>query len=270
MFKVFLYPSKCLACGSLFETNRHRPDTLNPQRNELYRKAITSFLFKQTASYFLCPSCNTGCTPIEPPFCATCGTVLNSSGENHTCERCIKTPPYYKSARAVGIYENALMTLIHSLKYKKNIQVAKPLGQILFNSFIRFFSDKEIDIALPVPLHPVKFRARGFNQAFLLMRRWSDMITSESPSFSNFHIRRNLIVKVRNTEPQTGLDSKKRESNIKNSFCLKNPSHVAGKCILIVDDVMTTGATVNECAKTLKKGGAREIHVLTLARTHYE
>lgn len=165
------------------------------------------------------------------------------------------------------------MTLIHSLKYKKDIQVAKPLGQILFNSLIRFFSEKKIDFAVPVPLHPKKFRARGFNQAYLLMHRWPDTIKSEYPALSDFQIKRNVIERVRNTEPQTGLDGKKREANIKDAFRLKSPpthTGVVGKRILVVDDVMTTGSTVNECAKTLKKGGAKEVHVLTLARTHYE
>lgn len=162
------------------------------------------------------------------------------------------------------------MTLIHSLKYKKDIQVAKPLGQILFASLIRFFSEKKIDFAVPVPLHPKKFRARGFNQAYLLMHRWPDTINSEYPALSDFHIKRNVIERIKNTEPQAGLNGKKRVSNIKGAFRLKHSSHVPGKSILVVDDVMTTGSTVNECAKTLIKGGAKEIHVLTLARTHSE
>jgi len=272
MFKVFLYPPKCLACGSIFQTSPHNLSASNPKINQdINREELTSILFQDISSRYLCPSCNTNCTPVRPPYCVICGSPLTScSGENHACGKCIRKPPYYTTARAAGIYDNAFMTLIHSLKYKKDMQVAKPLGQILFNSLIRFFSEKKIDFAVPVPLHPKKFRARGFNQAYLLMHRWPDTIKSEYPALSDFHIKRNVIERVRNTEPQTGLDGKKRDSNIKDAFHLKKSSDVSGKSILVVDDVMTTGSTVNECAKTLKKGGAKEIHVLTLARTHYE
>ena len=137
------------------------------------------------------------------------------------------------------------------------MQVAKPLGQILFNALTRFFSEKKIDFAVPVPLHPRKFRTRGFNQAYLLMHKWPDIAKSKFPW-------------SRNTKPQTGLDRKKRLSNIKGAFHLKDPSKIIGKSILIVDDVMTTGATVNECAKVLMKGGAKEVNVLTLARTQHD
>jgi ComF family protein len=273
MLKVFLYPPKCLACGAVFQTSPHNLSVQNPLISQDKKKELTPFLFQNIASDFLCPSCNTGFTSVEPPYCVTCGTMLTScGGENHECEKCIKKPPHYKTARAAGIYENALMSLIHSLKYKKDIQVAKPLGQILFDSLIRFFSEKEIDFAVPVPLHPKKFRARGFNQSYLLMRRWPDLTKSEYPALLNLHIKRNIVERVRNTPPQTGLDGKNRESNIKDAFRLKRPltqTGVVGKRILVVDDVMTTGSTVNECAKTLKKGGAKEIHVLTLARTQY-
>jgi len=268
MFKAFLYPPKCLACGSLFQAvHRCRHDALNPERHAPSGNAATPNLFEKAVSGFLCPACNTGCTPVEPPFCTQCGTLFSSSGEDHMCDACIRTPPFFDSARAFGVYENSLMALVHSLKYKKDLQVARPLGQMLFNCLNRFFSDIEMDAAVPVPLHPIKFRARGFNQAYLLMRRWPDMMGSGDACLSGFKIKKSIIERKKNTRSQAGMDGNARLSNVKGAFYLKDPSEVSGKRILVVDDVMTTGATVNECAKTLKKGGAREVHVLTLART---
>jgi len=266
--KAFLYPDKCLSCGSVFQTNPHDLPAQNVNKN---RKGLSPLLFQKITSPYLCPSCNTGYTPVESPYCIKCGTMFKSSGgENHACEKCIRKPPEFEAARAAGIYDRSLMVLIHSLKYKKDMQVAKPLGQILFNALTRFFSEKKIDFAVPVPLHPRRFRTRGFNQAYLLMHKWPDIAKSEFPCLADFHINRDLIERSRNTKSQTGLDRKKRLSNIKGAFHLKDPSKIIGKSILIVDDVMTTGATVNECAKVLMKGGAKEVNVLTLARTQHD
>lgn len=262
---AFLYPDTCLACGAVFQ-----PDTHNPpyQRPIEPWAEIDALAFQRLAAPYLCPACNTGFTPVSTPTCIICGTPFSiDSGGDHACEACLRNPPMFKTARSAGMYDDGLMALIHSLKYNRNIQAAKPLGRLLFSALVRFFSDHDIDVAVPVPLHPRRFRARGFNQAYLLMRRWPDRDAPGYPAGANVPIDKTLLERSRNTTPQTGLDRNNRLTNIRDAFSLKNPSRAAGKRILVVDDVMTTGATVNECARVLLAAGAAEVNVLTLART---
>ncbi|MDY6793050.1 MAG: ComF family protein [Thermodesulfobacteriota bacterium] len=187
-------------------------------------------------------------------------------GDDHLCEDCIKQPKYFKIARAPGIYDQALMKAIHCLKYKGKIQLARPFGMLLFAAFIRFWDMDKIDLIIPVPLHSKRIKARGFNQAYLLVRKWKQLAMALSAETPAVTIDRNILVRKKWTEPQTGLGRKKRLKNIKNAFSVNNCSKIAGKRILVVDDVLTTGATVNECAKTLISHGAKRVDVLTLAR----
>lgn len=188
-------------------------------------------------------------------------------GENHVCGDCLTSPKMFRKARAAGIYDLAFKSVIHRFKYSGKTQLARPLGTLLFNAFAESWDKNSIDIILPVPLHIKRLRKRGFNQAYLLVKDWTktaDDLNNKQPCID---IDRDVLVRSRWTRPQTGLDRKKRIANIKNAFYVTNTSKVRGKKILIVDDVYTTGTTVNECAKTLMDGGAVHVDVLTLART---
>ena len=170
-------------------------------------------------------------------------------------------------ARSAGIYDMALMEAIHCLKYKGKRQLSSPLGVILFSTFIRHWKTKDIDMVIPVPLHIKRFKKRGFNQAYLLIRNWPKIAESVNVSFSDVNICKDILVRQTLTDPQTGLNRKKRMANVKHAFSLKRPSDVKGKRILLVDDVLTTGATADACAHTLMRGGAACVDVLTLAQT---
>ena len=119
---------------------------------------------------------------------------------------------------------------------------------------------------IPVPLHIKKLRMRGFNPSFLLIREWKNAGAVMNNKMPEIPDDGNILIRKKWTDSQTGLGRKKRMLNIKNVFAVTDRLRVKGKNILLVDDVYTTGATVNECAKTLLKGGAENVDILTLAR----
>jgi len=191
----------------------------------------------------------------------------SGEAENHICGRCLKNSGKFRIARSFGVYDQALMEAIHSFKYKGKVQLARPLGMILFLTFIQFFKIEQIDMIFPVPLHGKRLRQRGFNQAFLLIRNWPENARQLKIDSFHFKIDRDILVRNRWTEPQTGLGRELRAANIKGAFALKKRSSIKGKNILLVDDVYTTGATVRECSRVLLSGGAASVDVLTLAQT---
>jgi ComF family protein len=157
------------------------------------------------------------------------------------------------------------MHVIHQYKYKGKTQLAEPLGRILFYQFISAFDPQSVDYVIPVPLHMKRMRKRGFNQSYLLVNRWDEWMKNIDPSWEG-RVDRHILVRHRWTEPQTGLGRKNRKKNMKGAFGLTQPVSVVNKRILLVDDVFTTGATVDECAGLLLKAGAEAVDVLTLAR----
>ncbi|MBU1163430.1 MAG: ComF family protein [Proteobacteria bacterium] len=265
-----ILPSKCLVCGSFFQPVMYKSYNLpvkifNDESMLAYQKKNT---FNKLMLPFLCPACSSSFVPVESPFCCICGIKFKSRiGDDHVCGECIKSPKKFRTARAVGVYEGTLMKTIQRLKYKGKIQLARPLGMLLFLAFITYWDKKRIDLIVPVPLHIKRFRKRGFNQAYLLIREWLFCADAFNVELSYSKIEKNALIKNKQTEPQTGLDRKQRLANIKNAFSIGDSSKITGKSILLIDDVYTTGATANECTKVLLNEGAESVDVLTLARS---
>ena len=115
------------------------------------------------------------------------------------------------------------------------------------------------DLLIPVPLHPKRLKHRGFNQALLLAQ-----------AFPEAPLAREAVVRMRHTQPQVGLNPKERQDNVKGAFAVPDPALVKGKNVLLIDDLFTTGSTVKECARVLRKAGARRVEVLTVARVKYD
>ena len=282
--KRVLFPTRCTVCGTFFHSNLSKSACLpekelkninslaldyaqDSKKQNLIYCLINLFKFNRLFSPYLCSECLAKYAPVESPICIRCGIMFKSKeGDDHLCQDCIKEPKKFKIARAPGMYDQTLKKAIHCFKYKGKIQLAGPFGMLLFAAFIRFWDIKKIDIIIPVPLHLRRFRARGFNQAYLLVKNWKQLAVKLSIDMSEISVERNVLVRSRWTEPQTGLGRKKRMKNIKNAFKVSDCSGIAGKKILLVDDVFTTGATTNECAKTLMGNGAKRVDVLTLAR----
>lgn len=172
------------------------------------------------------------------------------------CGTCRKKLPYFTKAIAVGIYEGTLSEAIHILKYQKKQAMAKHLNAMITDALFQRLTDS--DIVIPVPLHKKRLNERGFNQSLLIAHYASQRL--------NIPLCIDGLQRVRWTRPQIELTRDERLKNVKGAFATGAGFKPEGKKIILVDDVYTTGATVNECAKVLKKGGAKEVVVFTLAR----
>jgi len=158
----------------------------------------------------------------------------------------------------LGLYDGPIREAIHALKYEGKSFLAKPLVGLL-NRAYPFMDYGSYDLLVPVPLHPKRLRERGFNQALVLARAIG---RREGVPCTGFVLR-----KTRPSAPQIHLSPEERQKNVKGSFAVADPAKVRGKRVLLIDDVMTTGSTVNECARELSKAGAARVDVFTMART---
>lgn len=290
--KEAFFPTRCLVCGSFFRNSRPENRNLKPflqilgswdqglfdfagffQKTDLTNEHVEESLgtdvkiFMALMSPFICANCSGTYMAVESPICSTCGVVFESrEGEDHDCGECLNAPKRFKIARSAGVYDKVLMAAIHCLKYKEKIQLARPLGVLLFMAFCRYWNKGNINLIVPVPLHKRKFRSRGFNTSFLFVKEWAFISKALNGALPVIPVAGDILVRKRWTEPQTGLGRKERLQNIKNAFGVRDSSKIKGEKILIVDDVYTTGATANECAKVLMRAGAARVDVLTLAR----
>jgi ComF family protein len=207
-----------------------------------------------------CAQCEASLVPISHPFCPRCGKPFASKlGGDHPCGDCYKHPrPPFSRARAFGLYQGPLAEGIRRLKYRAELSLGRVLSALLEEAFEREFSAGAYDLVIPVPLHRRRLRSRGFNQAILLSRGLARR--------HGLRLDCRNLQRIRDTDPQYGLSIRQREENVKRAFALKRPELVAGRRVLLVDDVYTTGATAKECARVLKRAKAAGIDVLTLAR----
>jgi ComF family protein len=204
-----------------------------------------------------CSDCGAGLTFIHSPCCPCCGIPF-ISGADHLCGDCLTGQHAFDLARSLLYYRPPASDLIRSLKFSGNLSgIATFRALITHANLLEAFADP--DIILPVPLHARRLRERGFNQALVIAKGclpdWKDKIET------------GLLLRHRLTTPQSLLSGKERRSNLKNVFYLADPGRVAGAKVLLVDDVYTTGSTVNECSRILRGAGAERIEVITLARS---
>ena len=214
--------------------------------------------------------------PITSGLCSICGERLISpfafSAEGHPsesgearCGLCRRLEPPYVKATAYGSYESGLRELIHLLKYNQVRPAANVLGRMLVEAvedLQPFFGDAEV-LVVPVPLHFTKLRQRGFNQSELIARA----ALKVKPSAGRFQLSPGLLERRRETKSQIGLSRHQRRENIRGAFVVIRPHETAGREVLLVDDVFTTGTTVSECARILRRAGASKVYVATVART---
>jgi ComF family protein len=208
-----------------------------------------------------CPDCCLSLHLIAEPYCPLCGIPFGAeTTSSHLCDDCLGSLHLFDRARAAGFYQGLIREVIHRFKYGGKTFLVRPLARMLIGPGKELTRLHRIDTIVPVPLHYRRLRQRGFNQASLLGRRLGSLLQLPV-DYSN-------LKRTRWTEPQIGLSRKQRAENVKGAFSLKAPEKVKDKGVLLVDDVFTTGETVDQCVKVLKKnGGAREVVVLTVART---
>lgn len=235
-----IYPPRCHICGRFLSADEDRP-----------------------SSHHLCDNCLADLTPITHPICTACGFPFPASkGQDHLCEICLRKRPWYDLARAPFVYSGPLMEAIQRFKYNSETQLISPLGT-LFSSFAREWIPNPKDfLTIPVPLHRRRLRERGFNQSLSLAK----VLASELGTPLDYL----TLVRKRYTRSQTGLGKEERRKNVKDAFSVIYPNIIEDENIVLVDDVFTTGYTLNECARTLKRSGAITVICLTLARTLFD
>ncbi len=232
-FLDVLYPRLCFACDS----------SLHEEKNA-----------------YICESCLEIIKTTEAKRCSKCGLKsgpgITSSGNG--CHECKNTNLGFEKSFFVSDNTEPVRTLIHQFKYKKHMCLATPLGSLLVN-LLHKKTIGEIDAVVPVPLHWKKKQERGFNQSELMAKKISKRLS--------IPISTNNLFRSKNTLSQTQLSRTQRQKNVKGAFRVKNPEKFYQKTILLVDDVLTTGMTASECAKSLENAGTNKVFLIALARS---
>lgn len=233
----FLYPPRCAACEA-------------PLASEAGRR--------------VCARCVARVEQLPDPRCEICGGPLESAANEGTqCARCLAHPPHYRIARTVARYRTTaegepgtLPALIRRHKYGLDQSVGRALAEYL--PYELPLSGGDYDVVVPVPLHWRRLWWRGFNQAALL--------AGEVARRLNLPLDSTAVARRRFTTPQTSRHHDERIRNVRRAFVVPHPESIKNRRVLVVDDVMTTGATVDECARVLRAAGAASVDVFTLAR----
>jgi ComF family protein len=211
----------------------------------------------------VCDACLSGIAPISGRLCAVCGErILTPHAEAEPlCGECRMSAPTFIRAMAYGSYDGGLRELIHLLKYGRVRPAAGVLGRMLGEVIQGFGSEFRAAVVVPVPLHSSKLRQRGFNQAEEIARA-----ALKNLNRSGLTLAAGVLKRRRATGSQTGLSDHQRQENVRGAFVVASPEAIADKDVLLVDDVFTTGATVSECARVLRRAGADRVFVATVAR----
>ncbi|MDQ7826283.1 MAG: ComF family protein [Candidatus Eremiobacteraeota bacterium] len=204
----------------------------------------------------LCVSCFSRSEYLSPPFCRRCGIPMEQAG---LCDDCSIRNPSYEKAMSACSYEGVTRKAVISLKFRHNQDLAPILALLMMKRLQQEGGLPRIDCLVPVPLSQAGEKQRGFNQAFLLAAPISEAL--------HIPIRQDILRKKRETSSLKKLARKERFLTVSGSFELIDGNALKGATVLLIDDIMTTGATLEECAATLKQGGALGVFCLTLART---
>ncbi|MGA8874521.1 MAG: ComF family protein [Candidatus Korobacteraceae bacterium] len=212
----------------------------------------------------VCQECLADIQPTRAPQCVLCGdrlaaaTLLMGDGR---CSNCRDSAPEFDRALSFGEYEAGLRALIHLLKYERVTPVAAPLGEMLARAVTEVIGSCDAHpVLIPVPLHKSRRRSRGFNQSELI----AHAAVRHLPQ--TLEVLDGALIRHRDTVSQVGLSREERIENMRDAFRVAQPSRINGRDIVLVDDVMTTGTTLSECARVLKQAGAERVWAATVAR----
>jgi ComF family protein len=230
--ELLLFPSSCQVCEALLE---------------------------KPGEKVVCRYCLEKLKRTDSPFCLCCGHFFDGAGEPHLCADCLGNRPPFTRHRSGARYEGIAKDIILLYKYR-GFEV---LSGVLADFLIRSLGREEdlwsgVEAVIPVPLHPAKEKSRGFNQARLLAKRLAQQ--------KNIPLTKGRLVKVRPTAAQTSLQARERETNLKGAFQVNKTAGLKGKIVLLVDDVYTTGSTIRECSRVLKKAGVMEVRAVTVVQ----
>lgn len=219
----------------------------------------------------VCRDCWSKVASWEGTCCERCGLPIISEraadSAQTLCGACRADDRSFNLARIFGIYRGNLRLLILQLKFRRRERLGKRLGALLAHPWGKLdsFVEDESALIVPVPLFQSRERERGFNQAHRLADGLRHRV-AKSPGGRKLRVEAGVLIRTRPTLPQTGLKYTARKENVRGAFAVARPESLQGHQVVLVDDVMTTGATLSACAKALKKGGAGKVFALALAR----
>jgi ComF family protein len=208
---------------------------------------------------YLCEECHGKVPRIVPPFCATCSEPFSGAiTGSFTCANCAHRQLYFESAVAVYRSRSIVRQVIHKFKYGREMYLRHIVARWLNAAFDdERLRDRTFDIIVPVPLHPARQRERGFNQAKLLAELLGRQRSIQCQA---------ALERVRYTTTQTLFDRAERMENLHNAFRLRKNVDVRQLRVLLIDDILTTGTTLSECARVLRQAGAVSVYAATAAR----
>jgi ComF family protein len=222
----------------------------------------------------ICHRCRSAFQSIPEPVCAICGSWLGKSKGRGKCVKCPRMGLYISATHVPFYYRGAMGDALRNFKYQGRIEMASPLAQAAFMAMLKrervagMSADEErsdptglcetIDVIAPVPLHFTRFLRRGYNQSELIGRDFAKIAGLEFDA--------SLLCRVRPTPRQALLPAEKRYANVRGAFRVSQPDAVRGRRVAVFDDIMTTGHTINECARVLINAGATSVIALTIAR----
>lgn len=225
----------------------------------LYPPVCTVCGGRTRAGKYLCEQCESKAVRIVAPFCQQCSEPFEGAITTvFTCANCAHRTIYFDAAVAAFRGRGIVRQIIHDFKYGRQVHLRHPVARWLLAAFDdERLSGRQFDVIVPVPLHPTRQRERGFNQANLLAELVSARISIP---------RKPLLERVRYTTTQTALDRAERMENLHNAFRLRKKANVRGLRVLLIDDILTTGSTLSECARVLKRARAISVYAATAAR----
>ena len=213
----------------------------------------------RAADGYVCARCWRDVRFIRPPFCERCGlTFAGAITDTFTCANCQDRELHFESARAAVVAEGAVLDVIHRYKYSRALWFEPFLADLLCREAVPALVDGGWQGIVPVPLHPVKEREREFNQAERLARQLGQAL--------KLPVRTDLVIRTEATRTQTRLSREERVQNVRHAFAPKAESKLNGEALIVLDDVLTTGATTDAVARTLRQMGAGRVCAWSVAR----
>lgn len=234
-----LYPLRCVSCRADLLYNKEGP---------------------------LCPACEAGIRPFDDSACEQCGAPQPIAMER--CLRCLEEPRAFSAVRSYALYRGALKEMIRHFKYLEKDRLSEDLGGFLYQCWERDERFWSAEAIVPVPPHSARLRERGYDHTLFLAESLLEKIREHPhyPLNGSLVLLDGLLKRTKTTPSQTGLSRTERKANVQDAFEWLGEGEAEGRKILLIDDVCTTAATLDACARTLRRAGAREVLCLTVAR----
>ena len=221
-----LYPPKCVFCRELLKWGTEK---------------------------WVCKPCSTEIEYISGNVCPQCGRPVEAKIK--ACHECRSSQKFFTHNHALFVYDGTIRDSIHRFKYNRSPQYSKYFASEFANRLHDEITRHQFLVG--IPMHKSKMKSRGFNQA--------DLLAKETSLLTNVAVLENTLLRVKNTKPQNALDKTSRLNNLQDAFVITSNNIIEGKRIILVDDIYTTGSTINECAKVLKEAGATEVNSITIS-----